>query len=144
MTQAKNRLANSSLAWRAEREVREARVKFGGSFKKLWRHVISCIPAIIKCYQGKHKYCTKHSLVCDGKHMRYEYLPKLDQGNFRFTQDDVRLLSVTLQKRMGSEALRRTRFGFTTQRQKQLTTFLVLPILSKQRNVLGLGLQEII
>lgn len=115
LTNAKHRLADS-MAWRAELEVRRARAKYGNHHKKVKKAVAKAIPAVVKCYQGKHKSCKKHSLVCDGINPRYEYLPKFTHGNFRLTTDDSRLLSKSLKKRMGKEALRRTHYGFTTQK----------------------------
>jgi hypothetical protein len=111
------------MAWRAEREVRQARAKFGDDLQKLNKHVAKVVPAMVQCYQGEHKLCAKHSFVCDGVHTHYEYLPKFAHGTFRFTRDDSRMLSTSLQKRMGTEALRRTRFGFTTQKAEATNHF---------------------
>jgi len=114
--QAKNRLADS-MAWRAESEVRAARLKCAKHNKKvLVKTVAKSIPAIVECYQGKHVQCKSHSLVCNGESPEYAYLPKFACGSFRFTKHDAKLLAKTLEKRMGKEALRKTRFSFTTQK----------------------------
>jgi hypothetical protein len=78
--QAKNRLADS-LAWRAEREVRGARSKFKKE-KNVVTALENVIPALITCYEGNHRFCQKHSFVCDGSKPMYEYLPKYAHGAF--------------------------------------------------------------
>ena len=74
------------------------------------------IPALIKCYQGDHQLCSKDSLVCDGINPKYEYIPRFAQGKYLLSETDSQKISSVLNKRMGSEALRRTRFSFNTQK----------------------------
>lgn len=113
--QVKNRLADS-MAWRAEREIRAARSKFVKCDEIMVDAVSHIIPSIIKCYEGKHDLCKKHSLVCNGENMVYEYLPKFAHGNLTFSSQDTTLLETLLRKRMGREALLKTQFGLTTQK----------------------------
>ena len=96
--QAKNRLADS-IAWRAEREVRAALAKYDENGAKA--ALAKAIPAVISCYQGNHSLCKKHSLVCDGVRLVYEYLPKFAHGNFCFTKQEKNVLTTALSKRMG-------------------------------------------
>lgn len=113
--QAKNRLADS-MAWRAEREVRAANKKFGSCKSLAVSTITAAIPAVIECYQGKHKLCNKYSLVCDGENLQYEYIPKFAKGAYRFSSSDTIILHSILRKRMGQEAMKKTRFGLTTQK----------------------------
>ena len=113
--QAKHRLADS-MARRAECEVRTAQAKYGKDVVRGKTAVDQTIAAIILCYQGNHALCKKHSLICDGKNVHYEYLPTFSHGAFWFSRKVNQLLTAALTKRMGIEALRKTRFGFTTQK----------------------------
>lgn len=116
--QAKKNLADS-IAWRAEREVRAAIDQFKDE-SSMVEAAGRAISAIILCYQGEHSLCKKHSSVCDGVHLVYEYLPEYARGTFRFSQDDAKLLTTILLKRMGREALHKTRFGLTTQKAESM------------------------
>lgn len=113
--QAINRLADS-MAFRAEREVRAANDRFGMRRDLAVETVSSAIPAMIRCYEGDHYLCKKYSLVCNGEHLLYEYLPKFARGTFRFSREDAKSLVTILRKRMGREAMAKTRYGFTTQK----------------------------
>ena len=113
--QAINRLADS-MAWRAEREVRAANKIFGHDKDLAAKSVVATIPAIIRCYEGNHVLCKKHSLVCDGEQYTYEYIPKFARGAYRFSSSDTKVLVSILRKRMGEEAMYKTRFSLTTQK----------------------------
>jgi hypothetical protein len=115
-SKAVNRLADS-LSWRAEGEVRAARIRYA-DHEELVTRVARAIPAVIKCYEGDHSLCRKLSLVCDGMHTKYEYIPQYACGAFRFSDQDAKLIANILKKRMGREALIKTRFGFTTQKSE--------------------------
>ena len=112
--QATNRLADS-IARRAESEVSAARSRYSDE-EEITGAVAKSIPALLKCFQGDHQLCTTDSLVCDGINPSYEYIPKFAQGNFRLTTTDTEKVSSVLNKRMGREALRKTRFRFNTQK----------------------------
>ena len=118
--QAKNKLGDS-LSRRAEREVRAlwSASNHLVSLQEIQKAISKTIPAMIKCYEGKHELCIKHSFICNGT-PRYEYLPQFAHGAFRFSGEDVRLLTHILNKRMGAEAVRKTRFGFTTQKAESM------------------------
>lgn len=113
--QAINRLGDS-LAWRAEHEVRSANQRF--SCKDTAAKLIqAAIPAVIKCYEGNHSLCKAHSMVCTGNGDDvHEYIPKFAKGAFRFSTSDEVVLTSILRKRMGDEAVRKTRFSLTTQK----------------------------
>ncbi len=112
--QAINRLGDS-LAWRAEHEVRSVNQKC--SCKDTAAKLIeAAIPAVIKCYEGKHSLCKTHSMVCTGSGDIHEYIPKFAKGAFRFSSSDVAILSSILRKRMGGVAVAKTRFSLTTQK----------------------------
>ena len=115
--QAKNRLSDS-IAWRPEREVRTSLAKYNEIGAKA--ALAKAIPAVISCYQGNHTLCIKHSLLCDGVRLVYEYLPKFARGNFCFSKQETDQLTTILSKRMGGEALHKTRFGLTTQKAESM------------------------
>ena len=119
-SQAKNKLSDS-LSRHAEREVRTlwSASNHLESLQEIQKAIGKTIPAMIKCYEGKHELCFKHSFVCNGT-PRYEYLPQFAHGAFRFPGEDVRLLTQILNKRMGAEAVRKTRFGFITQEAESM------------------------
>ena len=94
--QAKNKLADS-IARHAKHEVHAAMSKFKTNLNSMKTAVGDAIPAVIACYEGKHYVCVKHSLVCDGVHVPYEYLPKYVQGTFRFSEEDKHLLRMCFQ-----------------------------------------------
>ena len=104
-----------SVAWHAEGEVWAARSKSRHQ-EMVVKAVSQAIPAIVMCNEGTHHLCKKYSFVCDGEQNVYEYVPKFAQGAFRFAGQDVKILLAILQKRMGKEALLKTRFGFTIQK----------------------------
>lgn len=112
---AKHRLADS-MAWRAEHEVRAAHLKYKNNHNAIESAIEKVIPSIITCYQGNHLLCIKQSLVCNGQHVMYKYVPKYAQGAYRFTKKEEKILNTVLLKRMGKVALHRTRLGLTTQK----------------------------
>jgi hypothetical protein len=117
--QAKQRLADS-IASRSEQEVRAAHAKYNKDEVGMQAAVCRAIPAVISCFQGNHSLCKQRSLVCNGVHVKYEYLPEFACGAFRFSNEDVKLLTTILSKRMGKEALQKTRFGLTTQKAESM------------------------
>ena len=114
LNKQKNRLADS-MAHHAESEARAALSKFKNE-EEIVAAAGKAIPALVKCYEGNHELCVKHSLVCNGKTTQHEYIPKFAQGSFKFSAEDVGTLSKILKKRMGREALLKTRHNFTTQK----------------------------
>lgn len=117
LAQAKNRLGDS-LAHRAESEIRAAKKLMKES--EIGNAMAHTIPAIIACYTGRHTLCKKCSLVCDGSKPNYEYMPKYAQGTWKFSQQDSQMLQKILKKRLGINALSRTRYGFTTQKAESV------------------------
>ncbi len=118
LSQAKNRLGDS-LAHRAESEINAAKRKMS-DYNEISNAMQLVIPTIIECYKGRHTLCKKYSFVCDGNKPHYEYMPKYAQGTWQFTQHDSQMLQKILHKRLGVDALSKTRYGFTTQKAESV------------------------
>ena len=75
--------------------------------------------AIIQCYMGNHSLCKKWSKICHGKY-KFPYLPVDARGKLRMCTSDEQTIVRLLGKRIGQEALEKTKYGTSTQKAESM------------------------
>ena len=107
------------LSHRVQAEAGAILKKCGKNFAHMHDMAEKAASTIAECYQGNHKLCNKFSLICNGNY-RFPYLPVNVRGKFKMLEADKELLSLKMQKRIGREAMQKTRFGTTTQKTESM------------------------
>ena len=108
------------VSHRVEAEAKQILIKCKGiDVTKINRLAARAIDAIPDCYMGDHKKCLTHSQVCRGKY-KYPYLSRYVQRRLIITQSDAKILEVIMKKRIGSEAMMKTRFQTSTQKTESM------------------------
>lgn len=109
------------LAQRCQAEYAASLQKHGSDTSKNIRHLSYCSDAIIKCFQGDHSLCLKHSLVCHGQG------PKLMncRGNkivLKMTEEDEGKLRSLVSARLGRKSILLTKLGTNSQKSEAINS----------------------
>ena len=114
-TKMQNRFADD-MRTRCSTECSRAFEKYGSDLDVVKRHLSHTSEAIIKCCQGDHTMCKKHSFVCDGvpsesRVWRFMYLPPNYKLNC--SECDIELLRKCIQFRLSVKTINETIISVT-------------------------------
>ena len=116
--QLQNRFGDD-ISHRAQAEASAILQKSNGDVRKMKKLADKARAAIPKCYAGNHTLCRKGSQICNGNY-GFPYMPRHIRGKLNLTTADELLLEKRLAKRIGHKALRKTRYGMSTQKSESV------------------------
>lgn len=107
------------VSHRAQAEAHHISIKCGNDTASMKRLAAKAIDAIPNCYMGDHVKCKQNSHVCHGKY-KYPYLSRYVRGRFILTSKDEEILKTILEKRIGDEAIERTKYRTSSQKSESM------------------------
>ena len=79
--------------------------------------------AIPQCYMGNHGLCKRVSYICHGgatSTYQFPYLPADVRSKLKMSTDDEQTVLKLLDKRIGKEAMEKTKYGTSTQKSESM------------------------
>ena len=103
------------ISHRTQAEAAAILHKSGGNIVMMQTMAARAATAIVHCYMGHHDICRRLSLVCKGDY-KYPYMPVNARGRLHMSYSDKKTLKQILAKRIGPEAIDKTKYGTNTQK----------------------------
>ena len=143
-TKMQNRFADD-MRTRCSTKCSRAFEKYGSDLDVVKRHLSHTSEAIIKCCQGDHTMCKKHSFVCDGvqsesRVWRFMYLPPNYKRNC--SESDIELLRKCIQFRLSVKTINETRHTKVTHKSVKLSIVHIISVTQRALPSHGISRHE--
>lgn len=116
-TKVRNNFA-IDIAERCQAEFTQAFESNAGDYLKVQNKLSYTVDAIIRCYQGKHNLCRKHSFVCNGGTKNWIKRSTFLSDSFviEISKENTQILRQCVEYRLGPKSLRKTKLNANTQK----------------------------